>query len=184
MLEKLFEKLGMALEKSQIPYMIIGGQAVLLYGESRLTRDIDLTLGIGPDEFEKIVTLAEKIGLKISVQNPQEFVQKTFVLPTEDPPSGFRVDFIFSVTPYEKNAIQRAVSKKIGEATIKFAGLEDLIIHKIFAGRARDIEDMRNIISKNPEFDKAYVKKWLKEFDKSLSKSLEKTFQAVLDDLN
>jgi len=27
--------------------MVIGGQAVLLYGEPRLTRDIDITLGIG-----------------------------------------------------------------------------------------------------------------------------------------
>ncbi|GAH87084.1 unnamed protein product, partial [marine sediment metagenome] len=30
--------------------MIIGGQAVLLYGEPRLTRDIDVTLG---DDIDK-----------------------------------------------------------------------------------------------------------------------------------
>lgn len=83
MFQKLFEKLGRSLEKSKIPYMIIGGQAVLLYGESRLTNDIDLTLGIGPSELHKVVNLAQKIDLKISVKDPEEFVRKTFVLPTE-----------------------------------------------------------------------------------------------------
>jgi hypothetical protein len=32
------------LNEQNIPYMIIGGQAVLLYGKPRLTRDIDITL--------------------------------------------------------------------------------------------------------------------------------------------
>lgn len=181
MLEKLLQKLGRALHKSKIPYMIIGGQAVLLHGESRLTKDIDLTLGIGPDEFEKIASIAEDIGLKILVKDPEEFAQKTFVLPAEDPKSGFRVDFVFSVTPYEKQAIQKSISRRIGGVTLKFASLEDLIIHKIFAGRARDIEDVKGIISKNSNFDKSYIRKWLKEFDKTLSKDLEQTFQSILD---
>jgi hypothetical protein len=41
MFEELLARLGSALDKHSIPYMIIGGQAVLLYGEPRLTRDID-----------------------------------------------------------------------------------------------------------------------------------------------
>ncbi len=40
MLERLIEKLAIILEQHKIPYMIIGGQAVLLYGEPRLTKDI------------------------------------------------------------------------------------------------------------------------------------------------
>jgi hypothetical protein len=31
--------------------MIIGGQAVLLYGEPRLTKDIDITLGRGCQNY-------------------------------------------------------------------------------------------------------------------------------------
>ena len=34
--------------------MVIGGQAVLLYGEPRLTRDIDITLGVGVRELNKL----------------------------------------------------------------------------------------------------------------------------------
>jgi len=44
MFDKILARLGATLNESNLPYMIIGGQAVLLYGEPRLTRDVDITL--------------------------------------------------------------------------------------------------------------------------------------------
>jgi hypothetical protein len=44
MFEQLLEAIAWGLERLGIPYMLIGGQAVLLYGEPRLTRDIDTLL--------------------------------------------------------------------------------------------------------------------------------------------
>lgn len=41
MFKELLARLADLLDQKGIPYMIIGGQAVLLYGEPRLTRDID-----------------------------------------------------------------------------------------------------------------------------------------------
>ena len=46
MFEKLLKRLAVALDHVGLPYMVFGGQAVLLYGEPRLTRDIDITLGV------------------------------------------------------------------------------------------------------------------------------------------
>jgi len=37
MFEEILSKIAASLKKHAIPYMIIGGQAVLLYGEPRLT---------------------------------------------------------------------------------------------------------------------------------------------------
>lgn len=42
---------------------------------------------------------------------------------------------------------------------------EDLIIHKLVAGRPRDIEDVRSILLKNPGYDRAYVQRWLADFE-------------------
>ena len=42
MFEDLLEKIAITLDKKGIPYMVIGGQAVLVYGEPRLIRDIDI----------------------------------------------------------------------------------------------------------------------------------------------
>ena len=87
------------------------------------------------------------------------------VLPTLDETTGIRVDFIFSFTPYESQAIRRAKRVQILGQDVSFAAVEDLIIHKIFAGRPRDLEDVRSVILKNPDLDVPYIEQWLKAFD-------------------
>jgi hypothetical protein len=86
------------------------------------------------------------------------------VLPCSDPPSGIRVDLIFSFSPFEHLAISRARTVRIGRAELRFASLEDLVIHKLIAGRARDLEDVRHILLKNPAADLSYIRRWLDEF--------------------
>lgn len=183
-LSDLLKRIALELDRNKIPYMLIGGQAVLLYGEPRLTKDIDITVGAGVESFQTLLSISNKLKLKILVDSPIDFMKQTFVLPTIDEASGFRVDFIFSYTIYEHQAIKRAVTKEIEGSKIKFASLEDLIIHKIFAGRSRDKEDIRNILLKNSDFDRSYIIKWLEEFDKSLSsRSLKTEFEEILNQL-
>lgn len=104
------------------------------------------------------------------------------VLPALDEITGIRVDFIFSFTPYETEAIKRAKKIDILQQEVCFASSEDVIIHKIFAGRPRDLEDVRTILLKNPEIDIQYIKNWLKEFDKaSDSIDFQRTFERILE---
>ena len=51
MFQTLLRKIAEALRPVDISYMIIGGQAVLLYGEPRLTKDIDVTLSVGVESL-------------------------------------------------------------------------------------------------------------------------------------
>lgn len=162
MFKQLIIKISRSLDKEKIPYMIIGGQAVLLYGSPRLTKDIDITLGINIDRLSQLVKLVKLIKLTIIPHNFKDFAVKTMVLPTKDIKTGIRVDFIFSFTPYEQQAINRVNKVKLGKTTVRFASVEDLIIHKIISGRPKDMEDIESIILKHHQFDVAYIKKWLK----------------------
>ncbi len=179
MFERLLKKIAIQLKKGTIPYMVIGGQAVLLYGEPRLTRDIDIALGIGVNGLDKVKKIIKAIGLKILVKKEKEFVEQNMVLPTLDKKSGIRVDFIFSFSPYEKQAIERGKDIKLGRTLVQFASLEDLVIHKVIAGRARDLEDVKSILLKNPKYDLVYIEKWLEEFDKSLGDRFLKIFGEI-----
>lgn len=167
MIEKLIQKIARRLDESKIPYMIIGGQAVLVYGRPRLTRDIDITLGVDTDKFASIEGVCKKLRLRILAENPQDFARDTKVLPTEQPASKVRVDFIFSFTPYEAQAIKNAKQVLIDDYPVKFASCEDVIIHKMVAGRAVDEEDIKSILAKNKDIiDFEYIDKWLSEFGK------------------
>ena len=163
--------------------MVIGGQAVLLYGEPRLTRDIDITLGMDADGLNRLMDVLPAVPLKALVENPREFVIKTMVLPTEEGKTGIRVDFILSFSPYERQAIERAVDVKIGRSIVKFGSLEDIVIHKIIAGRPRDLEDVRSILLKNPQYDSGYIERWLKEFEDSLGQGFLTVYRSVLQEI-
>jgi len=180
----LLARTAEALRQSNIPYMVIGGQAVLLHGEPRLTRDIDITLGIDIDSRDQIFGLAERVGLRPIPPDSSEFIQKTSVLPTVHDESGIRVDFIFSFTTYEQQAIDRAVRVSLENIDVRFATAEDTIIHKMFAGRPRDLEDVRGIVIRADGLDRAYVSKWLAEFSKSVERNLDKEFEEIVAKTN
>jgi len=179
----LLKKIAVQLTNLKIPYMIIGGQAVLFYGEPRFTKDIDITLGIGVQELFKIEQVLNKLYLSIRVKNYKEFAKQTMVIPCIDKKSSIEVDFIFSLSEYERQAIKKAKNVKFGKTTVKIASLEDVIIHKIIAGRPRDIEDIKIMLIKNPKYNIKYIKQWLKKFDVALDQNYQDTFAYIIKNL-
>lgn len=181
MFKEIIKNIAVALNRKKIPYMIIGGQAVLLYGEPRLTRDIDITLGIGIDRIKEILGVLDEAGLKVLVKDINKFVNETMVLPAIEGKTRIRVDFIFSFTPYEKQAINNSKKILLDDIEVSFASPEDIIIHKIFSGRPRDIEDIKSILLKNKNIDIKYINKWLKEFQKTFpEKNFIEKFEEIL----
>ena len=70
-----------------------------------------------------------------------------------------------SFTPYEAQAIKNAEQVLIDDYPVKFASCEDVVIHKMVAGRAIDEEDIISILAKNRDaIDFEYIDKWLSEF--------------------
>lgn len=184
MFEKIICSISAKLDASDIPYMLIGGQAVLLYGEPRLTRDIDITLGVDIDRLTNIISIANDLALEILPEKVEDFVNKTMVLPVLHEETGIRVDFIFSFSPYERQAISRARKVKMFKSVVCFAAPEDVIIHKIVAGRPRDMEDIRSIILKMPDIDIAYIRQWLNDFsDVSEEHDIKERFEEIIDKL-
>jgi hypothetical protein len=183
MFQTLLGKLARALDGAGIPYMVIGGQAVLLHGEPRLTRDIDITLGVDSSAFARVLALGRSIGLSPSVPDVERFVQKTNVLPLFSELAAIRIDLIFSFTPYEAQAIERATFLSVSDTPVRFATAEDLIIHKLVAGRPRDLEDVRGILARQRHLDEAYLKHWFPTFRDVVSRDLVREFESIKSSL-
>ena len=180
MFSQLLEQIALGLDERHVPYMIIGGQAVLIYGEPRLTRDIDVTLGVGPDRIAELLDFAHSCSWRVLVENPEEFVERTMVLPLEHSQSGIRIDLIFSSSAYERQALERVHKIGIGKASVRFAAPEDVVVHKMIAGRPRDLEDVRNILNKRADLDRPYIHHWLEEFDRGLGGAYLQAFEDLV----
>lgn len=163
-LETYLARLTRALEGHGFPFMLIGGQAVLLHGRPRLTEDVDLTLGADPGSLPTLLEVCRELDLSPLPDDVEGFVRDTFVLPAAGPEDLPRTDFIFSTTSYERQAIARAVKVELAGARVPFASAEDLILHKLFAGRPRDIEDVRGVLRrKGHALDWDYLLRWADE---------------------
>ena len=177
MFEHLLSRLAEAFDAAGLPYMVIGGQAVLLYGEPRLTQDIDVTVGVAPDRLPDVLAALTDVGIRPLVD--AAFVEETLVLPCEDADSRLRIDVVFSFSGYEQEALRRAQRVNVAGTEVRFASREDLLIHKVVAGRPRDIEDVRGVLLKAESVDVAYVQQWLGEFAAALGQSFVETFDTI-----
>ncbi len=107
-------------------------------------------------------------------------VEQTNVLALIERSTGIKVDCIFSFTPYERQAIERAEVVTEGGARVRYAAPEDLIIHKLVANRPVDIEDVTAILARSGDrMDRDYLRNWLQQFASVLDRDLWKQFEAL-----
>lgn len=183
MFEQLLKRIALTFDRREVPYMVIGGQAVIFHGEPRLTRDIDVTLGIGPTKIECVLEALQDAELRILVEDPEEFARETMVIPCIDPATEIRVDIVLSTSEYERQAIERAQRPTTRECPVCFATVEDLVIHKIIAGRPRDLEDVRSLLLKNPDADTQYIDQWLRSFAEALAQPINGDFRRIQEEI-
>jgi hypothetical protein len=174
--------LARLLQSLPVPYRVIDGQAVLRHGQPRMTRDIDLTVAVAPIDAQKVMDALGSEGLRPMVDNPQEFVLRTHVLPCQSSRSHLRLDPSFTDSPYELRAIERGVDVVVDGVAVRFASAEDLVIHKIIAGRPVDHQEVSGVLLKNPHIDAAYVRHWLAQFARALERPLVEDFERLWRD--
>ncbi len=153
-----------------LPYALIGGLAVQVWGNARLTVDADfsiaapLTTGSAP-----LVRLITQHFPSRSA-NPVDFAGKTrMVLITAG--NGVEVDISLALPGYEDQLFARAVDHEIDPGKkIRLCSAEDLIIHKAVAGRPQDISDIQGVVHRQGEkLDVGYIRQWLNDFADALA---------------
>ena len=146
-LEDALLEITALLDELHIRYMLIGGVAVGLWGEPRATLDVDLTLWV---ESEQIESTIETFATRLQLRTPQplEFVRASRVLPARAS-NGVPVDLLFAAWPIEKQAIERAVPRRIAGAEVRVAALDYLLFLKLISERPKDSADAQALMRRH-----------------------------------
>jgi hypothetical protein len=177
-LDRDLAKFARWLEEEQIPYMVIGGFAVTVWGNPRFTRDLDVTIWVTPDAFDAAVAriCAE---FKALPTDPLRFAEETRVLPVVC--GSTSVDVIFAALPYEEQAIHRARRLNIGAGEVQICAPEDLVLYKIVSQRPRDKEDIEGVFRyRRSELDFTYLDPRVEELSGALADSTMLTWYRAL----
>lgn len=138
-------KVARWLENQGVRYFIIGGIALQYWGETRLTRDVDVTVLVEPERLEPFLREVF-IQFRPRIPNALEFARqyRVALVETEE---RVPIDISLGIFGYEEEAWKHSKEVEFeGISRLKLISAEDLIIHKCVAGRPRDIEDVEGIL--------------------------------------
>lgn len=138
-------------------YCIIGGMALLRWGEQRMTKDVDITLLTGFGDEERYIR-ALSTDFEPLVPNAIEFGLRNRVLPVRTK-AGFKADIAFGGLPFEEQAVTRATEYVFAEGvSLRVCSAEDLVVMKAFAARPQDWIDIAGIaIRQRDRLDWTYI---------------------------
>jgi hypothetical protein len=139
-------------------FCFIGGVAVQRWGNPRFTQDIDLTLMTGFGNESAVVAKLLTFLLP-RLPDAADFALRSRVLlaKTQD---SIPVDIALGALPFEERSVSRASGWTVLPGVVlQTCSAEDLVVHKIFAGRPRDWDDVESVfIRQKLSLDWALIK--------------------------
>lgn len=153
--------LGALLDGLGIRWVLIGALAANRYRSSpRLTQDVDLLLadsGPGLDALES--------ALRDSGWTVERASAEADLLRLRHQELGI-ADLMIAGTDYQQEAIRRARRESFGEdASASVLAPEDVIVHKLIAGRTQDLADIEAILGAKVALDEDYIERWAEFWD-------------------
>jgi hypothetical protein len=163
-------------------WYLFGAHAVSVWGLPRLTADVDVTARLRSNDPASFAVAMQKAGFDLRVDNVEEFVRRTRVVPFVHRATQIPVDVVLAGSGIEDGFLERARPVDVGGVTVPVISPEDLLITKTLAGRPKDVEDVRGILRERlVELDIPRVRRILRQLDESLSRSdLERLFEHEL----
>lgn len=134
------------LESRGLPTALIGGLAVSLRGQPRMTVDVDLVIAADVDDALRLVRDLSATPFMPLFDGVEEVVSSAFILPLRHRTTGIRVDLAIGMSGFEREAIGRATPITVGAGSVPVVCVEDLLVMKALAGRPQDEADTRGLV--------------------------------------
>jgi hypothetical protein len=153
--------LATILQSLSIRWALIGALAANRYRASpRLTQDVDLLLadsGPGHSALEAALVAAGWSVRRASAEGDLLRLRHTVL--------GV-ADLLIAGTDYQQEALLRAREETLlNEQPVRVLTPEDVIVHKLIAGRSQDIADIEAILSAGVPLDENYIERWVQFWD-------------------
>jgi len=139
-----YKELLQLLNEFKVEYLIVGGYAVMKYGEPRYTKDLDVWVHNSAPNSLRVVGALKKFGAPLDHDqiNAETFTGKQVVYQIGVAP--VRVDILTEITAVEfSDAWKKKVASSFFGVPVHFISLDDLVANKQALGRSSDLKDLK-----------------------------------------
>jgi len=134
------------LEERKIPHALIGAGAMAAHGVVRATDDLDLLVvdrsTLDPASWEPM----RSQGVDIDVRRG-DYSDPLAGVVRLTAPGAESVDVVVGRSPWMAPLLERATKKDVAGVAIRIATVPDLILLKLYAGAARDLYDIHELLA-------------------------------------
>jgi hypothetical protein len=169
---KSLEHIWTSLESLGLPMALMGGLAVALWKHVRATHDVDLLVGLDkltpeallehlqrqgfrPKRYPALVQVGDHLFLQLLYEPPQAFMD-------------IQIDLLLAQSAYQQEALNRRLPRTIAGLNCNpyVLSCEDVILHKLIAGRVLDRSDCAYLVRANSrDLDFVYIRRWVAQLN-------------------
>ncbi|MCG2784950.1 MAG: nucleotidyltransferase [Anaerolineae bacterium] len=135
-----FSDLLQIFNDNRVKYLVIGGYAVIQYGEPRFTKDLDLWISTDTANAEAVYKSLKEFGAPLTEMSVDDFSEEGYFYQMGVPP--VRVDVLMGIpgATFEKCWPRRQIVDFDG-LKVNFISKQDLVTAKRASGRPQDLID-------------------------------------------
>jgi hypothetical protein len=163
------DALGGALTELGVPFMVIGGIAVIARGVPRQTIDIDAAVLGRAVSLEALFAALGAHGIVPRIPDAEDFARRQQVLLLKHQPTATTLEVSLAWLPFEEEALERSSPVVFRGIEVPVVQAQDLIVYKAVAWRDRDKSDIeRLLLLHGDELDLAFLRDMVRQFAEAL----------------
>jgi hypothetical protein len=130
-----------ALNRHHVKYMVIGGYAVAVHAQPRVTKDLDVFIESSPNNGLAVYKALAEFGAPLSEFTVEDFHNPNVFAQFGNPP--YRIDILQQISAIDfatayKNSQELMIE---GDLPVRYISADDLITNKLASGRLQDLAD-------------------------------------------
>ncbi len=153
-IEQILDIVCEFLNKNSIDYVIVGGFAVLFYGNPRTTMDIDYVIQLEDENIPLLIKFLKENDFHADEYDMHAALKEKSHCTVEDKETMFRLDIKGVYTEMDERALRNKRMIEFNDIPIWIASPEDTIVNKLVFAREQDIKDALKDLKKKYERQK------------------------------
>lgn len=160
-LETVFQRAIDGVTSAKVSYLVYGGLALPVWGDVIQTRDVDLVVSIEESQAPAFVAALRGEGFAVPANaESMLFIDKWIIARL----GGIDLDVALGATPFDAEALRRAVRVRLFGREVPVASAEDLILYKLAAFRFKDLGHVEDILDRQgAKLDLPYLRRWARK---------------------
>lgn len=155
----LLQRVAGAFATERVDFLLIGGMALSVWIEPRLTKDCEIVVRIRKVQQSRLKGALVAAGARATSLRMRLMFERPFIrLKTTDGPM---LDVHRCMTAHDLSAFEHsALIRKWGHP-IRVAAAEDLVLYKLQAWRLQDRADIQSLLVQVKDLNHEYIESWL-----------------------